>query len=390
MSRSFWILITLAFFSRLFLLFAVPLDHQPSAIPYFNDEAAHLNYVKYLADHHDLPVQTTSVQVGAESNEYEYYQPPLYYSLMQPFYTNGRRLTPGFELYWVRFGSLILSLAGLTTLFLAVRRHFGQDAASAVLLSGALAGIPLRFGSLVTNDSLLFCLACLFFAAALHLALSGFDRKLYWASILLMTAGLWTKVSFIVLLPVFWGLLYYRKEAHRGYLMAALILPFAGLTPWLLHNLNAYGSLLPLTVGFGHVEYISVGNIGRLGMSGVYFLRSFHFPYDLIWGGPVDLVVYPLLIVGSAALSYTGCRALHRLSRPVFWIAAGAIGLNGLAYLSVILRYYQSEARFFLPVFPFLLLLLVLGTQLVTRNRLHWTLALLGLWIALPWFAALT
>jgi len=388
MKRLFWTLLVLSFLTRLILLFAVPLNNQASAIPYFNDEAAHLNYVKYLANHHRLPVQETSVQVGAEQNKYEYYQPPLYYSLMQPFYSYGRSFTPGFELFWVRFGSLMLSLAGLTALYFSVRRHFGETNALAVLLLGGLSGIPLRFGALVTNDSLLFCLSCFFFSAVLHIALLNFDRKMFWALLIVVTAGLWTKISFIILLPVYWGVLYYKRDVKKRYLMAAILIPFLCLMPWMLHNMKVYGGILPLNVGFGEEDVITGGNINRLAMSAIYFLRSFHLPYDQLWGGYLDKIIYPLLVFGTVFLITSGIISLKNQSKAVLWIAGSAISLNLIAYLSIIFRYYQSEARFLLPVMPFILLLIASGAQRLSRNRLNWTIAVLFVWITLPWLAA--
>ncbi|HRP02850.1 MAG TPA: DUF2142 domain-containing protein [Candidatus Kapabacteria bacterium] len=48
------------------------------------DAQSHFNFVKYLSEHYALPIHT--VKMGDISNEWEYYQPPLYYIILAPFY----------------------------------------------------------------------------------------------------------------------------------------------------------------------------------------------------------------------------------------------------------------------------------------------------------------
>ncbi|MBD3239798.1 MAG: hypothetical protein GF331_04380, partial [Chitinivibrionales bacterium] len=81
--RPFLIVLGVAVLVRLFFVFALPFGDEIGALGLegLNDEPAHNNYVKYLAAHWRFPVQTQSVADpdALVRNEFEYYQPPLYY-----------------------------------------------------------------------------------------------------------------------------------------------------------------------------------------------------------------------------------------------------------------------------------------------------------------------
>jgi len=53
----------------------------------------HCTYARYLAEHRALPVQKSLT--GAATNDWEYYQPPLYYLLLAPVYAISRRVNDG-------------------------------------------------------------------------------------------------------------------------------------------------------------------------------------------------------------------------------------------------------------------------------------------------------
>lgn len=62
---------------RLAFLIGTPTFYAP-------DEQSHYNYVRYLAEHRAFPVQTS--RTDDPSNDWEYYQPPLYYLSLVPLY----------------------------------------------------------------------------------------------------------------------------------------------------------------------------------------------------------------------------------------------------------------------------------------------------------------
>lgn len=112
-ARSLLILsLGVGFTCRLAFLWLTPTFYAP-------DEQSHYNYVKYLAENRSWPVQTS--QTDAPTNDWEYYQPPLYYLLLAPLYQASNAL----------FGNAFLTVRVLRS--------------TSILLWGATAWFALRF-----------------------------------------------------------------------------------------------------------------------------------------------------------------------------------------------------------------------------------------------------
>lgn len=393
MKPAAWIILGLALAARLLLAFITAPDAStPAPLPWYNDEPAHLNYVQYLYLHNRLPVQTASVQEDLNAGRHEYYQPPLYYYLARPFYALGVWLTPGDELYWVRIISALMSAAGLLIFYSAVRTAAGPRPALLGLALAGFAGLSLRHGYLVSNDSLFFALACLVFALSLEALVRGWDRSLLITAVLVGVAGMWTKASFLLILPLFplaVLLCLLHSEDRPSRLWSAVVtlgLPLLAIVPWYLWNLSHYGQALPLSVGFGSPEPWTFANFGsRLYLTALYFVRTLVFPFEGLWGSPLDAVIYPLDGLVFLALVILGFRRLWRIDRPLFRLSAVAVGLTVAGYLWLNLRYPQAEARYLLPALPFLFNLMVQAVSPLRRQdpRLPWII--LGLWVLLPW-----
>ena len=391
MSRAIYLLLVLALMARILLALLTPLYDDPEVIPYFNDERAHFNYVRYVAQTWWLPEQKSSVQDGFERAEYEYYQAPLYYLLASPYYSLGKRLTPGWELLWVRLVSVLFSMAGLTILYLAARRFFPKGGLPLNLLFlAAFSGVPLRFGALVTNDSLLFALVCLYFALIFHLLTVKCDLRLLIAAALIAAAGLWTKASFILLLPLLPWVLLRRPNGSIWKAAGSLLIPLAAILPWYLRNYSLYGRFIPLEVGSGSADSIVFDSVlARIFTTANYFVRSLVFPYDGLWGGSLDKLVYPFEGLLFLVLIIAGFCYLLKRYKPVFWMFLAAIILSVCAYLNFSARFFQSEARLLMPAFPFILTLLALGAWQITGKKKNRAILLLGFWVLLPWVGAM-
>jgi len=81
-SNLFWLLFGVALILRLVLVWVLPFGQTVKyGLEGLNDEPSHYNYVKYLAENRQFPVQTESSKSPAafEHNVYEYYQAPFYY-----------------------------------------------------------------------------------------------------------------------------------------------------------------------------------------------------------------------------------------------------------------------------------------------------------------------
>ncbi len=410
-NRAAWWILSAALCARLLLASCTGFGDQERWIPAYNDEPAHFHYVRHLAVTGRLPVQRSSVQNSLAEGEYEYYQAPLYYYLAQPVYSFSRWISPeGREsafppqVLWVRWMSALISLGGLLVIYSATRAVLG-DAFTAllVLTLGSFGGIPLRFASLVTNDSLLFALAAVYTALILLTLQSGCDLRMLIAGILAAAAGLWTKTSFLLIFPLFPAALLVAPFSASETLppqgnfarirlwkaAASFLIPLAAISPWFLRNLKLYGTWLPLEVGFGPPQLLTAADWdSRIRLTLNYFTRSLVFPFDDFWGGRLDLLIYPSAGLLFLILLTAGFLSLWKIRRDfaLFALAAALLNLAGYVYLN--LHYVQAEVRYFLPAFPFLLICIALGARRLSRNpatAVFWV----SLWVASPWLTLL-
>lgn len=183
LNKRFSLLILLYFALVTTLIVRVP----PGAAP---DEAAHIDYVKFIAAHHALPVFTGASPPGYG---YEFHQPPLYYLLCAP-----GALLPGDGVF--TFCRAISALCGLGVLLFigaAARRLFPRREDIALLATGVAAVWPLHLSVSASggNDALAgFWCAALFYLIARGANQSWTTRDALLAG-LCAGLGLWTKTT---------------------------------------------------------------------------------------------------------------------------------------------------------------------------------------------------
>lgn len=213
------------------------------------DEQAHYRYVRFLVERHALPVQTS--RVNAPSQDWEYYQPPLYYLALAPVYALARALPGDGDLVALRTLRLCSVLMWALTLWL-IWRALGalrvRDPVVAVTAIAVAALLPsyVFISSMVNNDNLLILLS----TAVLGLTVSGRSgRDLLRIGALLGLAFL-TKLSAAVLVVAIVAC--YALHVVRGALPArraarevALILAITGVIvlPWAIRMVHVYGDL---------------------------------------------------------------------------------------------------------------------------------------------------
>ena len=224
-----------------------------------HDEVDHFWYVARLSDGNGLGV-VGEVDLPPEAEPYADYvadyptnaeviQPPLYHALLVPLYL----LAPGDgedRLLLLRLVSVPLGAAVVWIGYLTARLLFPRDA----LLR---AGVPIfvalqpQFGfvaSIVNHDILVILLVSLALYLALREVRDGGDRGRQWAIGLIGAAGLWTKASFALVLPVVGLALLLAWRDRRGELrdlvasgLRALGLPLLLASPWFLRSFLLYG-----------------------------------------------------------------------------------------------------------------------------------------------------
>lgn len=398
LSISSWRIIGLAFAIRLLFLAATPIEatNEPFTITPFNDELSHYNYVVYMAEHGKRPLQVHSIKesypIGL--NDYEYYQPPLYYSINGHIY----RLLPEFlkNIYTVRLINLILSLLLVLTigrLILTIEPDLGVPAMLVVMLLAS----TVFFGVSVTNGNLLWLLSALVTYYGMLLIKSP-NLKNRIAMMLFFILAIWTKLSALTLLPAILYVLYisFNKKKILSRLLLSVIWVSISLTwtiPLFWQNFNYYGSLFPLSVGCGEpVNILSQISLKQAVFTANYLLHTFYFPFDNFGYGILQALIILLMGVATIIIAFFGLKNLiykFRIYsveyRRIIIFMSLTLGFALLGLLMMILRYTQSEARLLFTALPAICLLLSSGIEKIFDGSNYRTEKVTLLFIALPY-----
>src|SRR6185369_11701253 len=135
-----------------------------------------------------------------EVNEFEYYQPPLYYMLAAPAYSAAEHAFPGRGAYAIRLVSLAL---GLLTVAAAGWAGSAFDRRMGTLCATLFAVFPTAayFSAIAGNDSLAWLAGTAWLGALLHAPEeSRFPRQVGLG--LLLGLGMLTKSSLLSLMPM--------------------------------------------------------------------------------------------------------------------------------------------------------------------------------------------
>ncbi len=224
-----------------------------------HDEVDHFWYIARLGAGHGLGV-VGEVVLPAEADPYRAYvanypsnaeviQPPLYHLLLAPI----ERLIPGSpvnELYVLRSFSIIVGALVVWLAYLTGRVLFPD---SPLVRAGVPIFVALQpqlsfEAAIINHDILLILLVSMSLYLALLGVRDGFSKRHLLLLGLVGGAGLWTKVSFGLILPVVAVAVAYawwdRREPLRG--LAADLARSIGLSlllicPWFVRSLWLYG-----------------------------------------------------------------------------------------------------------------------------------------------------
>jgi len=324
----------------------------------------------------------------------EVIQPPLYHLLMVPIYL----AVPGgilAKLYALRLISVLIGLGVVWLAYLTARLLFPNDAL-------IVAGVPIfvafqpQFSfeaAIVNHDILLIFLFSLLMYLLLRGLRDGVSPRLALAMGLIGAAGLWTKVSFALALPVVVvGLFMAWRDTSRswraliGWLALAVVLPMVLALPWFVRSYELYGD----PTGTSRLGGIYAGTAstywGMISSPGFWQGRLEDFwgnygwrliPFDtrdnliiwLVWA--VCGVGLLALIVRGIVVRFTGGR--HLLDR-FQWRGLFLLGLSfvallyGMLYVGTI---QFTQSRFVFPAMIGIGTLTVVGVDrwLPARTR---------------------
>lgn len=358
MKRSFpWAAVLVALLLRVFLACATPtgFEARSRGLSWYNDERAHINYVRHLALHRSFPVQTNSVQVPGSyaRGDFEYYQPPLAYIAMVPAWMLGETVRPGSGWLFARLLDALFGVAAVLVAWRIVRRWSPEGANWAAWLLALQPGLCFQ-GVLASNDPLFWLLGALFLLETPDLG----EGRSPWMLAPLAGALLLTKSSGLMLLPLpFLALLpALRGDGFhpRRFLQVAAAIGVGVLLafPWYLRAHHVYGSWMALEVGHGAPYPVggTLANHEVLKSLLIYFSTSFWYPMDLDWSvhSPVR-VLFGLASLAWIAPLAVSWRRFRSAAAWIFW-AAILLGLSSMVLYAV--RYRQSEARLLFHLLP--------------------------------------
>lgn len=355
---------------RCCIVFTVPQYYAP-------DEQAHYKYITYIGQHHALPVAYS--KTDSPTNDWEYYQPPLYYSMMSvmfPFFTDETLF------YGVRLCSV--ALYGITAFFLyGLMKKKGYGETSLALAQVFLAFLPtyVFISSAINNDNLLNTLA------AVTLFYTIFPLKKYgnvWVGVLLGLSTL-TKMSSIIIYT--FVIMYYiieivKKRKTAKELVIVMISSIAMVLPLLYRNMTLYGSLMGDS--FVHVPYtwpniinatkeiLRVFNHSFIGVAGIHnnIMSRYTYLLDIVILVSLLAMVWKIRVnMKSTSVGYGD------LFEKVAPFAAMVIVNLAMIYMAGYL-YFQPQGRFLYASFVPLCMLFSYGYTVIAEK-----LKIKGIWL---------
>jgi hypothetical protein len=373
---------------RLAYTFFTPIFYAP-------DEHSHFNYVKHLSEQHSFPVQTT--KMGDASNQWEYFQPPLYYLLLVPVYRAAGFLfhNQTAAVFALRLVSILLWLITMRLAVLWLRQLPIKEDLLRIATLSLLSLLPTYtfISAVINNDNLLVpiggAIVCLLTRRRHTPKASVADAFLLG---LLLGLGLLVKQSAlvlalaIVLVPALdvWR---HRSRLAEAFWPAALPLAVAALIylPWALRNWRVYGTFTPE----------SLSAVPKVWPSMIYGLASAaHNLIKSFWAvsGIANNIGYPLSAIGLIfmVLALFGLLRRRKQFPDCAEIVAGrlslfaALGLAVLANIVLVLLFgYQTGMgqgrHLFGLLFP-IALALACGSRSLTLQSTFPRVA--GFWIS--------
>ena len=354
----FILVFVISLYFRLKIVYELPLGtiSNEYGLSGFDDEPAHLNYIKYLLDNNKLPkLETKVIDPNAfETNEFEYHQPPLYYSIIYLlsklfFVTDLNEI-----LILGRLFNVVLSLLGLVLLFRILKVLELQDVKILTALSiYLLLGSSVYQFTVFGNDALTW----IFLWLLLLLILNGVIKK-WFIIVIVITLSHYTKLSILPFYLLLFVALFFQiqkfglSKTETFKVFAIIVLPLIFSLPWYLRNYNEYGSFFLINLFNGEWHFVKTfeESIIKLLKMPYSFLFRMHFSppkHILSW---FNFIPYLWLVV-SIVLWILQVKNIFKIGYNMQIINFLLITIVG-AYLYYAIPTGYTEGRFLYPALP--------------------------------------
>lgn len=347
---------------------------------YAPDEQPHFKYIQYLAVKQQLPVQTSIT--GEASNDWEYYQPPLYYLAMTPVYLISEWMfdSPQAIVSSIRLTSTLFWLANMLLLLGIIRNLNITDEFTQLSIITIAALLPTYtfISAMINNDSLLAALA-----TGMLYWLTRYQASYSWAIIagLIIGLAMCTKLSAIIIIVAFAAFILIKLWNDRGnwqrYLQQVMIAGLVATIIWApvaIRNVITYGSISALDVA--NIPYMWPSLTEAISKS-MYNMISTFWATSGIYNdirGPLNNIGFILLLVCVVGGIYQLKRRAPLPSvHPVVIAALLAAAVNLLLTIRFGISYRQAQGRFLIPSIFAISLLLSYGWRALplTRYNIH-------------------
>ncbi len=350
-SSFFIILLAAAVIIRLLTVFFVPTFDAP-------DEEPHFKYIQYIATRGELPQAYSTTE--QPTNDWEYYQPPLYYILGSLLMSKNAFAS----FYILRVSSIILfAVSLLFSRKILEKLPLENWQKKCSLLFIALLPTGIFVSSSINNDNLIICITTIIIYLTTVLNLN----KQKSATIL----GLWiavaivTKLSAFVVIgyvTLFYLMAYFKHRRVKTLYNLAIcgIISLLASSLLFIRNFYLYGSILGYEFSnkpndtlrnsfekIAHTFHMTTWSF--YSVSGIYNnVRPFNWPFSYLILATVLLGIMALYTCKSNRLYQIFCISLLSNVVFVFWFG----------YL-----YNQSQGRFLLPSLFFIAVLFSIGLK---------------------------
>jgi 4-amino-4-deoxy-L-arabinose transferase-like glycosyltransferase len=370
---------------RLAYVFLTPIFYAP-------DEQSHLNYVKYLSENHALPIQAG--RMGESDNEWEYFQPPLYYLVQLPVYRLAEAAFHNVTatVFTLRLCSFALWLLNIRLGLILLKRLEIKDEFVwlSTLTLACLLPTYTFVSSAINNDNLLITLG-----AGLMCLMARREQSLKTLLALgaLLGLALWVKQSAVVFFPAV-GLLFVFQavrgkitwRATLGHLGVVLGLAALFYSPWAARNWHVYGTFAPEDLSAAAKTWpspvdglLSAGhNLVKTFWSVSGISNNIGYPFPL-FGMSFGLICVAGLALGWKQNPKSVTTSLAGSHAPLL----AALGFALLVNVGLVLRfgylYGMGQGRHLFPLLYPIALVLAVGLRFVpARNP---AVPVIGFWI---------
>ncbi len=364
--QLFIVIIIVGFVCRIAFLFFTPTFYAP-------DEQSHFNYVKYLAENRALPIQTS--RTDSLTNDWEYYQPPIYYLSLSPIYLLSENLFKDTFITVRILRAFSIIFWGITILFTyKFLNHLNvHDVFMKTFVFSMISLLPTYtfLSSVINNDNLLIAIG----SGILCLTIQKTSLKNSMLIGLLLGLALLSKLTAVVYIAFIIFILLIgiiKKTAgqiaiHHVVLQIAIAAFIWG--PWAWRNNHLYGSItaeevanIPMhwpTAHYAVVSTLQYMQSSFWAVSGIYNNISFFFP-------AIGALIFCFACIGPL-FGRISKREKLALLIPKDSTIIFALGLTIVVNAILVFRfgvlYGQGQGRFLFPLLIPISLLLAIGLR---------------------------